>query len=61
MAIENTPHASLRRFFGRGDASRLHATHVARIKRILEALDENAPLGGDLRAATFRLHPLKGG
>lgn len=60
MAIRSIRHGGLRRFFRRGDASRLHARHALRVKRILEALDEDDPLGGDLRAPTFRLHPLKG-
>ena len=31
-----------------------------RVKRILEVLDEEDPLGGDLTAPTLRLHSLKG-
>ncbi len=59
MAIRSIRHGGLRRFFLRNDASKLHATHVGRVKRILEALDEGDPLRGDLTAPTFRLHPLK--
>ena len=59
MAIQTIRHGGLRRFFLRNDASKLHATHVGRVKRILEALDGNDPLRGDLTAPTFRLHPLK--
>jgi len=60
VAIRTIFHGGLRRFFPRNDASKLHATHVGRIKRILEALDGETPLLGDLTAPTFRLHPLKG-
>ena len=60
MAIRSIRHGGLRRFFLRNDVSKLHATHVGRLKRILEALDEEDPLRGDLTAPTYRLHPLKG-
>ena len=50
----------MRRFFLRNDASKLHATHVGQVKRILEALAREDPLRGDLTAPKFRLHPLKG-
>lgn len=33
---------------------------MGRVKRILESLDRDDPLRGDLTAPTFRLHPLKG-
>ena len=60
MAIRSIRHGGLRRFFRHGDASRLHAGHALRVKRILGALDEDDPLNGDLRVPTFRLHPLEG-
>ena len=60
VAIRNVRHRGIKRFFERGDARRLHPAHVARIGRILAALDREDALEV-LSAATFRLHPLKGG
>lgn len=34
--------------------------HAGRSRRILEALDGDDPLRGDVTAPIFRLHPLKG-
>ena len=59
VAIRNVRHRAIRRFFERGDARRLHPAHVARIGRILAALDRDDALEV-LSAATFRLHPLTG-
>ena len=59
VAIRNVRHNGIRRFFEHGDARRLHPAHVARIGRILAALDRDDSLEV-LSAATYRLHPLKG-
>ena len=59
VAIRNVRHGGIKQFFDRGDARRLHPAHVARIGRILAALDSDDALEV-LSAATFRLHPLKG-
>lgn len=59
VAIEGFRHGGLKRFFERSDARRLHRAHVARIGRILSALDGSDPLAV-LSAPGYRLHPLKG-
>lgn len=59
MAIEGLKHAGLERFFEKGDARRLQPEHVARIRRILEALDSPVPIEALSRPA-FRLYRLKG-
>ncbi len=59
VAIRNVRHGGIKQFFDRGDARRLHPAHMARIGRILAALDRDDALEV-LSAATFRLHPLKG-
>lgn len=59
MAIRSIRHGGLRRFFVRGDASKLHPAHVARIRNILLALD-GADALSELAEPFYRLHPLKG-
>ena len=59
VAIKRIRHGGLRRFFERNDARRLHRTHVARIARILAALDGKDALA-ILSAPGYRLHRLKG-
>ena len=59
MAIRNIRHGGLRRFFERGDASKLHPAHVNRTRAILLALD-GADTLDELSEPFYRLHPLKG-
>ena len=49
----------MRRFFERGEASKLHPAHVNRIRAILLALDGAESLE-ELSEPFYRLHPLKG-
>jgi toxin HigB-1 len=49
----------LRRFYERGDRSKLPADMADRIAVLLAALDE-AEVIDDLNRPSFRLHPLKG-
>ena len=52
-------HAGLRRFWERGDASRLNPTHVARVERLLDDLaDASSPAEMDLPG--LQLHQLTG-
>ena len=59
MAIRSIRHGGLRRFFVRGDASKLHPAHIDRIRNILLALD-GADALSELSEPFYRLHPLKG-
>ena len=59
MAIRNIRHGGLRRFFERGDASKLHPAHVNRIRAILLALDGAEALE-ELSEPFYRLHLLNG-
>ena len=59
MAIRNVRHGGLRRFIERGDASKLHPAHRARIRRILELLARPDALEL-LAAPTYRLQRLRG-
>ena len=52
-------HKGLRRFAERADVRGLNADHVARIRRVLSALQDAAG-PRDMRQPSFRLHPLKG-
>ncbi|MDQ0316763.1 type II toxin-antitoxin system RelE/ParE family toxin [Amorphus orientalis] len=52
-------HKGLKRFYERGDASRLPADQVERIRDILTVLDTAEDLDTIARPS-FRLHPLKG-
>ena len=49
----------LKRFFYRGDARGLQASHVRKIRRILARLHAATDVR-DLDSPGFRLHPLKG-
>ena len=52
-------HAGLRRFWERGDASRLNPAHVARVERLLDDLaDASSPAEMDLPG--LQLHQLTG-
>ena len=52
-------HKGLRRFYERGDARGLNAAHVARVRRLLTALqDANSPQ--DMALPGCRLHQLTG-
>ena len=59
MAIRNIRHGGLRRFFERGDASKLHPADVNRTRAILLSLD-GADTLDELSEPFYRLHPLKG-
>ena len=52
-------HKGLRRFAERADARGLNTDHVARIRRVLSALQDAAG-PRDMRQPSFRPHPLKG-
>lgn len=52
-------HKGLKRFYDRGDRSKLNAQQVAKIKLILSALDA-ATTPQDLDLPPFRFHALKG-
>ena len=52
-------HRGLRRYFAAGDALGIHASHVAKIRRILARLEAATSLR-DLDAPGLRLHSLKG-
>ena len=57
--IQNFRSRALRRFFERGDESRIHAGHRETVRDILARL--NASFGPqDMDLSGFRLHPLKG-
>lgn len=60
VAIWNIKHSGLRRFFGRGDASKVHAAHVRRLRHILEALDTPQPLRTLGGRPGYRLNRLSG-
>ena len=50
---------ALKRFFERGDESRIHASHRETVRDILARLDA-AAAPKDLKLPGFQLHPLKG-
>ena len=52
-------HRGLRRFYARGDAQGLNPDHVARIRRLLTAL-QDASSPQDMALPGCRLHPLTG-
>ena len=52
-------HSGLRKFWERGDASRLNPAYTARISRLLDAL-ESAESPADIDYPGLRLHPLTG-
>lgn len=57
--IRSFRNKALRKFFETGSSHRLSVPNVARIGRILRALDD-AERPGDMNLPGFRLHPLKG-
>ncbi len=52
-------HRGLKRFYERGDASRIGASYRQKVADILSALDMAQEIE-DMDMATFRLHPLTG-
>ena len=52
-------HKGLRRFAEKGETRGLNPGHLARIRRLLTAL-QDAARPADLAHPAFRLHPLKG-
>lgn len=52
-------HRGLKRFYERGDASRIGASYRQKVADILSALDVAQEIA-DMDMATFRLHPLTG-
>lgn len=57
--IRSIKHRGLRRFYERGDASRLPPDMITRIEEILTLLDVASDVQ-DLNLPQFRLHRLKG-
>lgn len=57
--IRSFRHRGLRRFFERGDRTRLDPEHVPKIRRILGRLNEAQEVG-DMALPGYRLHPLSG-
>ena len=57
--ITSFQHRGLKRFYERGDRSRLSADMVDRIERILADLDDAKTLG-ELNLPSYRLHQLSG-
>lgn len=57
--ITSFKHRGLKRFYVRGDKSRLPVDMVDRIARILADLDD-ATIPDDLNVPSYRLHPLHG-
>lgn len=57
--IQNIRHKGLRRFFEKGDASRLNPDHVTKLRLMLTVL-ENASYIEDINFPGSRLHPLRG-
>ena len=57
--IKTFRHRGLKELYERGQSSRVDSKHVAKLQRILTALDQSSsPRGMDIPG--FRLHPLKG-
>lgn len=59
MTIEGFVHKGLRRFYEKGDRSKLPAEMMARIEEILTALDAASDIG-TINRPSFRLHRLVG-
>lgn len=57
--ILNIRHKGLRLFWEKGETRRLNQDWIARLDRILNALDQ-AQTPADMDLPGFRLHPLKG-
>jgi toxin HigB-1 len=57
--IASLRHKGLKLLFEKGDASKLNAEHVNRLRLILSALDAAGAVE-DMDQPAFRLHPLKG-
>lgn len=57
--IESFEHKGLKRFYEKGDRSKLPSDMVARIEEILSALDAASDIE-TINRPSFRLHPLTG-
>lgn len=57
--IAGFKHRGLRRFYERGDGSKLNRNHLRKIRQIFAALDHAKKIG-DMDLATFHLHELTG-
>lgn len=57
--IKTIRHRGLKRLFERGETKDVQQEHVARLRRILDLLDE-AETPDDMDLPGYRLHPLKG-
>jgi proteic killer suppression protein len=57
--IRNFRHRGLKRLYDKGDASKVSAQDVNKIRRILARLN-NSSRPEDMDVPGFRLHPLKG-
>lgn len=57
--IRTIRHKGLKKLFEKGDASKVGAEQLGKIRRILDRLDA-AETPEDMDAPGFRLHPLKG-
>lgn len=57
--IRNFRHRGLKRLYDKGDASKVPAQDVGKIRRILARLN-NSSRPEDMDVPGFRLHPLKG-
>jgi proteic killer suppression protein len=55
----NFKHKGLKRLFDKGDARKIHADHINKIRRILYKLDVARTID-EVDAPGFRLHALKG-
>lgn len=59
FVIQSIRHKGLRNYYSEGDASKLPAQHLSKIKRILTALDA-VTSEIDILALGSGIHPLKG-
>lgn len=57
--IKSIKHRGLKRFFEKGDRSKINPDHAKRLSRQLQALNA-ANIVNDLDIPGYRLHPLKG-
>ena len=58
--IKGFKHKGLKKFWETGSTAKLQASHVKKLKRILNALDA-AEIPDDMDLPGYRLHPYKGG
>ena len=57
--IKHFKHKGLSRFFVKGDSSKIHTQHVAKLARILDRLDASLS-PRDMNLPGYRLHSLSG-